>query len=65
MVPATLSQRPRTRFVFYKQHVLHPIKSYRAFKAIKFQVELNNEVLKIQREIQLYGHPLLTGITTI
>lgn len=36
---------------------------YARFKKIKQQVEINNEKLKIHKEIELYGHPLLTGIT--
>lgn len=50
--------------IIYKQHITHPIQSYKAFKQIKFQVEINNERLKIKREIEHYGHPLLTGVIT-
>lgn len=67
MLPAIIEPKltKRVRFVFYRQHLIHPVLSYRAFKQIQFQVEMNNEYLKIRREIELYGHPLLTGITTV
>lgn len=38
---------------------------YQRFKNIKFEVQINNERVKMKTEIVQYGHILLTGVITV